>query len=101
MRVSMIVPKGNKPRHKTYVVLRSNRPVVVLVEEGELLQDILAHTGDLAEEEEREDASADTESAGNLAAVQPQPLASHIVSQGRTSPGLKVLSREIETEGTH
>lgn len=53
----------------TYVVLRSNSPVEVGVEERELLEDILADTGNLAKEEEGEDTGADTEGGGNSSAV--------------------------------
>lgn len=37
----------------TYVVLRGNGAVKVAVQEGELLENVAAHTGNLAEEEER------------------------------------------------
>lgn len=49
----------------THVVFGSESPVKVLIEEGELLEDIPAHTGYFTEEEESKDASAHTESTGN------------------------------------
>ena len=54
---------------KTHVVLRSESPVEVLVEEGELLEDIPAHTGNLAEEEESTDTSGNTEGTDNTTAI--------------------------------
>jgi hypothetical protein len=53
----------------TYVVLRSNSPVEVGVKERELLEDILADTGNFAKEEEGEDTGTDTKGGGNSTAV--------------------------------
>jgi hypothetical protein len=58
-----------KKRKKTYVVLRRNGAVKVGVEEGELLEDILADTGDLAEEEERGHTGADAKGSGDGTAL--------------------------------
>lgn len=55
----------------THVVLRSNSPVKVLVEEGELLQDIPTHTRNFTEEEERKDTNAHAEGTGNGATICP------------------------------
>lgn len=54
---------------ETHVVLGSQSPVKVLVEEGELLENIPAHTGNLAEEEESTDTSSNTERTDNTAAI--------------------------------
>lgn len=53
---------------KTYVVLGGNGAVKVGIQEGELLQDIAADTGDLAEEEEGSSAGEDTEATGQSTA---------------------------------
>lgn len=59
------MPNISKSACKTYVVLGGNGTVIVGVQEGELLKDITADTGDLAEEEESSSASEDTEATGN------------------------------------
>jgi hypothetical protein len=48
----------------TYVVLRGNAAVVVSVQTGNLLQDVAADTGNLAEHEEGSGTSEDTEAGG-------------------------------------
>ena len=53
----------------THVVLGRNGAVKVLVQEGNLSQDILPDTGNLAEEEEGEDTGGGTEAAGNAGTV--------------------------------
>lgn len=56
---------GAVRRKSTYVVLGSDRAVEVLIEERNLLENVAADTGDLAEEEEGEGTGGNTEGASN------------------------------------
>jgi hypothetical protein len=47
----------------THVVLRGDATVVVGIEERKLAEDVVAHTGNLAEEEEGTGANGDTEAS--------------------------------------
>lgn len=49
----------------THVVLRGDGAVVVGIEERKLAEDVVAHTGDLAEDEESTSAKGDTEASGD------------------------------------
>lgn len=59
------VPNNKQEWYETYVVLGGNGTVEVGVQKGELLENIAADTGDLAEEEESSSAGEDTEATGN------------------------------------
>jgi len=56
----------------TYVVLRGDAAVVVGIEERKLAEDVVAHTGNLTEDEESAGASSDTESSSEGATVRAQ-----------------------------
>lgn len=56
-----IKPITECKRRRTHVVLRGNGAVEVGVQEGELLEDVAAHTGNLAEHEESGGTGEDTE----------------------------------------
>ena len=56
-------------QHLEGVVLRRNLDVKVIAQDGNLLHDVLAHAGDLGEEEEGEDSGYAAETAGEDTAV--------------------------------
>lgn len=58
----LYAPVIDRSSSETHVVFRGNSPVIVAIQTGNLLQDILTHARNFTKEEDGEDTGADAES---------------------------------------